>query len=86
MGLPKGLLTLDNAEISDEQMQLLEMTWRDEVAGMRSRNRIPILNAPRGGKVNFISLPAPTEMEFAKETDFIVGILCALFGMDSVNF
>lgn len=83
--IPRGFLTVDNAEMSEERMQELEMAWRSQIAGMRGFNHVPILSTPKGGKITFQSLPQSNDMVFAKFLDFVIQIMCALYGLDPVE-
>lgn len=40
---------------------------------------------PKGGKLNWISLPQATDMEFGRFVDFFVNVACALYLMDPVE-
>jgi hypothetical protein len=71
MAMPKGILVTKNADISTEQMQILEQKWRAQVANMRGRHKVPFMGMPRGGELNFISFPQPTEMEYGQTGPFM---------------
>lgn len=85
---PKGILTIENAELDDEQMQVLEQRYRRQVATMRGRHRLPILGMPRGGKLGFTRLSPANDMEYRTFLEFLINLLCALYGMDpmEINF
>lgn len=86
--MPKGLLTTENAEIDEGQLRILEAKWKAQVANHRGRHSIPILGIPRGGKLNFMQFPQPTDLEFKSLLDYIVNVLTSLYGMDptEINF
>jgi len=86
--MPKGFMTMVNADISEEQMQILEARWRAQVAAYRGKQRIPFMPVPRGGKLEFIPLPQATDLEHGNFLDYLVNMLTALYGMDpaEINF
>ena len=85
---PKGLLVTENFEVSEEQMQAMEIHWRNQMTDAKAKHRMPILGVPRGGKINMINFPVANEIEFAKFLDYLTNLLCSLYGMDplEINF
>jgi hypothetical protein len=86
--MPKGLMTVSGAEMSEAQLQVLETRWRNQVANYRGKHRIPFLPIPRGAQMQFLHLPQATDIEFGRFLDYLVNLLTALYGMDpsEINF
>lgn len=86
--MPKGLIALTGADISEDQLQVLEAKYKTQVATYRGKHRIPLLPIPRGGKMDFIHFPQASDIEFGNFLDYLVNTVTALFGMDpaEVNF
>lgn len=83
--MPKGFLTTDMMEVSEENMRVLELAWSNQLTQSRSRHRIPILATPKGGKINFVALPQATDLEFAKFIDYFTNVACSIYKMDPVE-
>jgi len=86
--MPKGFLQVVNADISEEQIQVLEARWRNQVANYRGKHKLPFIPIPRGGRMEFIALPQATDIEHGNFLDYLVNTLTSLYGMDpaEINF
>jgi len=86
--MPKGLMALTGADMSEAQLQVLENKYKTQVATYRGKHRIPLLPIPRGGQMQFIHFPQATDIEFGNFLDYLVNTVTALYGMDpaEVNF
>lgn len=82
-------MTVEGAEMSEDQVQVLEARWRSQVTGnFRSKHRVPFIPIPRGGKMSWLGLPQATDIEHGNFLDYLVNLLSALYGMDpaEINF
>lgn len=86
--MPKGFLQVVNADISEDQIQVLEARWRNQVANYRGKHKLPFIPIPRGGKMEFVALPQATDIEHGNFLDYLVNTLTSLYGMDpaEINF
>lgn len=83
--MAKGAFIAKNAELSQEELRALEMKFRVDASGPRAHHRVPFLGLPKGGELTFVRLPQAVEMEYSKLVDFLVNMICALYGMDPVE-
>jgi len=87
--MPKGLIQLTNADISEEGQQALSANWQNQVTrNMRGKHRVPFISVPRGGKLEWLALPQAHDLEYGVFLDYLVNTCTALFGMDpaEINF
>lgn len=86
--IPKGFITIEGGEISEENMKQLELSIANQMTSSRSRHRIPILAGPKGQKVVFQHLPQANDLEFKAFIDYFVNIAAAIYQMDplEINF
>lgn len=83
--MPKGFLTAEMMEVSEDNMRALELSWANQLTMSRSRHRIPILGLPKGGKISFQSLPQATDLEFGRFIDYFTNVACSVYQMDPVE-
>ena len=86
--MPKGIITLRGADMSEEHVQLLQESWRAQVANPRGKHKLPFLPIPKTGQLDFVHFPQATDIEFGNFLDYLVNTMSALFGMDpaEINF
>lgn len=86
--MPKGLLTLTGADISEQNLRALEAKYRSQVATFRGKHKIPLLPISKGGQLTFIHFPQANDIEFGNFLDYIVNLISALYRIDpaEINF
>jgi len=80
--MPKGIMQIKNTELDARQIRELETSWKQQITTFKGRHRIPMISIPRGGELQLITFPQPTEMEYKAFIDHLSNMLCALYNMD----
>ena len=83
--MPKGIMQIKNTELDARQIRELETSWKQQITTFKGRHRIPMISIPRGGELQLITFPQPTEMEYKAFIDHLSNMLCALYNMDPVE-
>jgi hypothetical protein len=81
--MPKGLVQLTNADISEEGQQSLSANWQNQVTrNVRGKHRVPFISIPRGGKLEWLAFPQANDLEYGVFLDYLVNTCTSLYGMD----
>jgi hypothetical protein len=87
--MPKGILQMVNADMSEENQQALSAHFQNQVTRQfRGKHRVPFIPIPRGGELKWVALPQAHDLEYGVFLDYLVSVTTALYGMDpaEINF